>query len=68
MLLTMIASDCADGRTCPELYVTDRRTAVVRGYVVNDPEALDQMSLPEGETAVEVPLSLLRGTADDERV
>lgn len=55
---------CADGRTCPTVYRTDRDTAIVQGDVVTDPEALAQMDLPEGETAVEVPLSLLEPNDD----
>lgn len=39
----------------PTLYRTDRGSWVVQGWVVTDPEALDGMSIPEGETCVEIP-------------
>ena len=52
---------CPDTETCPALFRTDRGTVVVQGYVVTDPEALAALNLAAGETAVEVPLSLLTG-------
>jgi hypothetical protein len=47
------------GGTCPAVFATDRGTYVVQGSIVTDPEALSAMNLPEHETAVEVPASLL---------
>ena len=47
------------GGTCPAVFETDRGTYVVQGAIVTDPEALAAMRLPEHETAVEVPASLL---------
>jgi hypothetical protein len=47
------------GGTCPTVYATDRGTVVVQGERVTDPDALAAMNLPEHETAVEVPASLL---------
>jgi hypothetical protein len=44
----------------PTLYKTDRGTLLVQGYVVTDPEALADMRIPEGETVVEVPPSLMK--------
>ena len=44
----------------PTLYKTDRGTLLVQGYVVTDPEALAEMRIPEGETVVEVPPSLMK--------
>lgn len=41
------------------MYETDRGTVVVQGAIVTDPDALAAMKLPEHETAVEVPASLL---------
>jgi hypothetical protein len=49
---------CDDG-TCPAVYATDRGKVVVQGAVVLDPDALATMNLPDHETAVEVPASLL---------
>lgn len=59
MKLHVIADNGCSGGTCPTAYLTDRGTAVVQGYLVNDPDALAQLGLPAGETAVEVPVGLL---------
>lgn len=51
--------DCKNG-TCPTLW--DKPATgdyVVQGYVVSDPAELAQLDLPEGETAVRVPASVL---------
>lgn len=64
MKLTLVAGACNDGKTCPAVYRTDRGTRVVRGYVVDDPEALAALDLPPGETAVEVPVELLDGARE----
>jgi len=61
MRLTWLRSDCPDTESCPTLYRTDRGTAVIRGYVVTDPEALGVPILAAGETAVEVPFALFEG-------
>lgn len=59
MKLSVIADNgCRDG-TCPTAFLTDRGSAVIQGYVVDDPEALAQLGLPAGEAAVEVPVELL---------
>jgi hypothetical protein len=63
MELTLIATQCWPGEDCPGVYVTDRGTVAVRGDVIDDPEALNALSLPAGEGVVEVPLSLLLETA-----
>lgn len=44
----------------PTVYRTDRESWVVQGWIVNDPAALAQMSIPEGETAVEIPDRMLQ--------
>lgn len=59
MKLTRIAGDCGEGRTCPTVYTTDRGTLVVQGYRL-DAEALAEIDLPENESAVEIPLTLLK--------
>lgn len=51
--------NCEEGRNCPNINFTDRGTLIVQGYVVTDPEALAELNLPPGETAVEIPLALL---------
>jgi hypothetical protein len=58
MQLRAIAGDCKNG-SCPTGYLSDRNTSIVQGYVITDPDALKTMGLPAGETAVEVPTSLI---------
>lgn len=67
MKLTRIAGDCPDGVTCPTVYASDRGTIVVQGYTVSA-EDLCEITLPEGENAVEIPLSLLVEAARAHRV
>ncbi|MFJ9348957.1 hypothetical protein [Streptomyces sp. NPDC101237] len=51
--------ECKNG-TCPTLWGTeDGEDYVVQGYVINDPERLAQLDLPEGGTAVMVPAAVL---------
>lgn len=38
---------------------TDRGSVILTGQQVTDPDALDELNLPAGENAIEVPLSLL---------
>ena len=57
MHLTKLAG-CSGG-TCPAVFETDQGTLVVQGAIVTDPEALAALNLPEHETVVEVPASLL---------
>ena len=44
---------------CPSLYATDRGTYVVQGLKL-DPEILASLTMPDRETAVEIPAALLR--------
>ena len=56
MRLTFIGKDPDSNPTgSPTVYRTDRGTLVVQGWVVSDQEALAQMDIPNGETAVEIP-------------
>ncbi|WP_052849140.1 hypothetical protein [Streptomyces avicenniae] len=64
MKLTKWASDCESG-PCPTLWGTDGPDVIVQGFVVDAPEALATMRLPENETAVRIPLALLRKAARD---
>ncbi|MBT8224382.1 MAG: hypothetical protein KJO75_02590 [Dactylosporangium sp.] len=41
------------------MYRTDRGSWVVQGWVVDDPEALALMDIPDGETCVEIPDRML---------
>jgi len=56
--LITIRKDCDVGRTCPHISATGRGTLVVQGYVITATEAA-ALGIPAGDTAVEVPLSLL---------
>jgi hypothetical protein len=61
MRLTLIGKDPASNPTgSPTVYRTDRGTWVVQGWTVTDREALAQMSIPEGEAAVEIPDRMLQ--------
>ncbi|MGH3831745.1 MAG: hypothetical protein ACRDRS_15080 [Pseudonocardiaceae bacterium] len=56
MELTFVAKDpSSEPSGSPTLYRTDRRSWVVQGSVVTDPDALATMAIPEGETCVEIP-------------
>jgi hypothetical protein len=56
MRLTFVAKDPESNPTqSPTLYRTDRGSWVVQGWVITDADALRQMNIPEGETAVEIP-------------
>ena len=56
MRLTLIGKDPDSNPTgSPTVYRTDRGSWLVQGWVVTDSEALSQMNIPDGETAVEIP-------------
>lgn len=56
MELTLVAGDPESQPTnSPTLYKTDRGSWIVQGWVVDDPDALATLKLPNGETAVEIP-------------
>ena len=60
MKLRKVAGEtCPDGRTCPAVHHSDRQTLVIVGSLVRDPETLAQLAIGPGETAIEVPASLL---------
>lgn len=65
MNLIRLAGDSCPGDNCPTTYLTDRGTAIVQGPKLLDREALAAIGLPEHESAVEVPLSLLRDTVKE---
>jgi hypothetical protein len=61
MRLTFIGKDPDSNPTgSPTVYRTDRGSWVVQGWVVTDPQALTQMDIPDGETAVEIPDRMLQ--------
>lgn len=56
MKITLVAGDPnSQPQGSPTLYKTDRESWLVQGWVVTDPDALREMNIPEGETAVEIP-------------
>jgi len=56
MELTLVAKDPESfPNGSPTLYRTDRQSWVVQGWVVTDPDALEAMGIPDGETCVEIP-------------
>jgi hypothetical protein len=56
MRLTFVGKDPESNPTgSPTLYRTDRQSWVVQGWAVSDPDTLAQMSIPPGESCVEIP-------------
>lgn len=56
MRLTLVAGDPnSNPDNSPTLYKTDRGSWVVQGWMVDDPEALATLNVPDGETVVEIP-------------
>lgn len=53
-----VDSDCKNGN-CPSVYRTDRGTIVVQGYTV-DSELAEGLTIPPGESLVEIPLDVLK--------
>ncbi|GAA1673359.1 hypothetical protein [Fodinicola feengrottensis] len=61
MKLTFVGKDPNSNPSgSPTVYKTDRDTWVVQGWVITDPEALAEMGIPEGESAVEIPDRMLQ--------
>jgi hypothetical protein len=61
MHLTFIGKDPDSNPSgSPSVYRTDRDSWVVQGWIVTDAEALADMAIPEGETAVEIPDRMLQ--------
>ena len=51
--------NCTEGIDCPNIFLTDRGTFIVQGWVITDTNTLANLNLPAGESAVEIPLDLL---------
>ncbi|MFF4159428.1 hypothetical protein [Streptomyces sp. NPDC001678] len=63
MALTRLVGECEKG-TCPQVFAIDGTDdAIVQGFRVEDQALLDAMRLPENESAVRIPMSLLRRLA-----
>jgi len=61
MQLRLVGKDPNSNPTgSPTIYRTDRGSWVVQGLVVSDPEALEHMAIPDGETCVEIPDRMLQ--------
>lgn len=58
MRLTFLGKESVPDQS-PTLYVTDRDSYIVQGWIVTDPQILAMIALPEGETVVEVPAKLM---------
>ncbi|MFH8984874.1 hypothetical protein [Streptomyces varsoviensis] len=59
MKLNQLASECDEG-PCPTVWAVEGTgNVLVQGFTVDDEEALATMRLPDNETAVRIPLSLL---------
>ena len=58
MPFTSLTEDCPDGVTCPIVRDTGRGTVIVQGRRLAADD-LAQITLGEGETAVEIPAGLL---------
>ncbi|WP_018251893.1 MULTISPECIES: hypothetical protein [Salinispora] len=68
MRLTFMGKDPKSNPTgSPTVYRTDRGSWVVQGWIVEDPVALEQMDIPEGETCVEIPDRMLQFFRQDNR-
>ena len=63
MKLTRVSGneECKNGN-CPTVYRSDRGTLVVQGYTVVSDDA-EGLTLPAGESLVEIPLDVLQDAA-----
>lgn len=57
----VLAENCPTGDTCPEIRDTDGDRVIVRGDTVTDPELLAELGMPDHESAVTVPRTLIYG-------
>ena len=55
--MRVLAKVNCEGKNCPTIYQKDDDTLVIQGYIADN---LFTEALPDGEQAVEIPLSLLR--------
>jgi len=68
MRLTFVGKDPDSNPTgSPTVYRTDRESWIVQGWMVTDPEALAQMDIPGGETAVEIPDRMIQFFRQEDR-
>lgn len=62
MELVRIAGTCPDGNTCPTVFLGDGGCVVVQGNLVSE-QTRGRLTLGANETAVEIPIDLLRKAA-----
>ncbi len=68
MRLTFVGKDPDSNPTgSPTVYRTDRESWIVQGWMVTDPEALAQMDIPGGETAVVIPDRMIQSFRQEDR-
>ncbi|MGH3319847.1 MAG: hypothetical protein ACRDN9_06630 [Streptosporangiaceae bacterium] len=63
--LTMLRHNSPTGKTYPAVYDTHLGTLAVVGKRITDPRLLGQLGIAEGETVVEIPVTLLPEVAPD---
>lgn len=64
MHLTFLGKESKPNQS-PTLFATDRDSYVVQGWIVTDPGLLAMFSMPDDETIVEVPATLMAHLAKD---
>jgi hypothetical protein len=64
MKIRFLGKETEDGDS-PTLYVTERRTYLIQGWKVTDPEILAKLGIPEGETVVEIYARLITHLTKD---
>ena len=57
-MLKLVVDNGCSASACPSVYATDRGTYIVQGNVVGE-RARQELTLPAGETAVEIPQEML---------
>ncbi|MFE6778298.1 hypothetical protein [Streptomyces sp. NPDC057702] len=58
-MITQLASECDEG-PCPTVWaIAQSENVLVQGFKVDDVDALATMRLPDNETVVRIPMSLL---------
>lgn len=60
-MINKIRQTCGNGLNCPALHRKQNGRMIVSGPTVTDPELLDELALPDNESAVEVPAELITG-------
>jgi hypothetical protein len=64
MRLTFLGKDSVPDQS-PTLYVTDRDSYVVQGWIVTDPRILGMIAVSDDQTVVEVPAQLMAHLVKD---